>query len=261
MVQSRKTVDGDSELQSSKEFAPPYKEEKEPIGVDGLSKSSFEYNTYDITYKARTKTKTVRSHGGTGPASYNKVPEDFMSFYDDGQKYAYNIDDRILMRLNTNGQNATVATGDDIRKIERVSYGDSAVVKGAVSDDVIATIYYRSPRSDEMQTVDVNVEFLEGSASASNISGEAVNSDKRIEAMTQWERDIISKTGVNEMTLGKVCRVEFPRGQKFTVDVHGLDGDNIDRKLSDMERKINSAFRNTEIENIDITHEGELKWD
>jgi len=187
----------------------------------------------------------------------NDIPGGFYSFHHDGTKYAYNPTEKRLITIGDE-QHTTVAEGNDFYKFEKVDFPTRAVIKGAIEKDVQATIYYRSPRSDKMQLVTVNVQFMEGQAA--QITGKEVGSGRRIEALTRWERDIVSKHGTNERTLGKVTRVEFPRGHQFTVEVEGIGESKAGETGEERIRKhVSKAFRHSD--SVNVTHDGTLVWD
>lgn len=246
-----------ADINREKKFASEYREQKDEVDADHITEVTIQHHTLDITYFTKRGSKTVRCRGAMGPASYNDLPEGFYSFWHDGKQYAYSPDEVRLITVN-NEQNQTVAEGDDIYKFEMIGYPTRAVVKGSIDTDVQATIYYRSPRSDDMQSVTVKVNYME--SRAAEITGKEVGTGRRIEALTRWERDIVSKHGTNERTLGKVTRVEFPRGQKFTIEVEGLGenkGGNRGEEL--IEKRVKKAFRNSD--SVNVTHEGQLEWE
>lgn len=246
-----------ADIKREKKFASKYREEKEERDPENITSVTLEHHTVDITYFTRHGTKTVRCRGAMGKASYNDIPEGFYSFYHEGKQYAYNPEEKRLITVNKE-QNRTVAEGDEIYKFEMVHFPTRAPVKGAIDNDVEATVYYRSPRSDKMQSVTINVRFMEGQGV--NISGKEIGTGRRIEATTQWERDIVSKHGTKERTLGKVTRVEFPRGHRFTVEIEGI-GENKagERGEEAIARKVKKAFRYSD--SIDVTHEGPIEWE
>jgi hypothetical protein len=52
--------------------------------------------------------------------------------------------------------------------------------------------------------------------------------------------------------------VEFPRGQRFVVDVEGLGDRGVDRVREKLGRAAGSAVAEGE---VSVTHEGRLTWD
>ena len=69
----------------------------------------------------------------------------------------------------------------------------------------------------------------------------------------------MSKHGTKELTLGKVTRVEFPRGHRFTVDIEGIgDKKAGERGEEAIARKVKKAFRYSD--SINVTHEGLIEW-
>jgi hypothetical protein len=243
-----------------KEFAPEYAEKTEEIDPEEITATVLKHHTTDFTYFTRKGTKTVRCVSGQTPANYNETAEGFISFYDDGTEYAYNPEEQRLITINRNGENRTIAQADDFYKFENVQYPERAPVEVAVDTDVEATIYYRSPQSDRMQTVTIEVSLLEGNLSAPEISGKEVGTGRRIKAQTRWEREIVSKHGTTERPLGKVARVEFPKGHAFTVQVEGLGDETADRAPDQIANKVQSAFRSKGV-SVNVSHDGRLDWE
>lgn len=246
-----------ADIKREKDFASEYREETEELDPENISSVTLEHHTVDIHYHTRKGTKTVRCRGASGPASYNDIPDGFYSFWVEGKKYAYNPEEKRLITVGSE-QDTTVAEGDDIYKIELVSFPNRAVVEGGIDDEVEATIYYRSPRSEEMQSVTVKVSYLEGQAA--EITGKEVGTGRRIRARTRWERDIVSKHGTSERTLGKVTRVEFPKGHRFTVEIEGIDESKAGEQGEDrIAKRVKKAFRHSD--SIEVTYEGGLEWE
>lgn len=245
------------DIKREKKFASEYREKKEEVEAEQINSVALQHQVVDITYHTRRGTRTVRCQGAMEQASYNDIPEGFYSFHYDDKKYAYSPEEKRLLTLNDN-QNRTVAEGDGFYKFDIVNFPTRAVVEGAADTDVEAKIYYRSPQSDEMQSVLINVSYMEGEAA--QITGKEVGSGRRIEATTRWEREIVSKHGTSERTLGKVTRVEFPRGHTFSVDVEGLD----DSKAGELgeeriKSRVQKAFRTSNV-TVKVTHEGRMEW-
>lgn len=257
----------DSPDDSDTEFAPPYEEEYEELSREDVTKSTLKHNTVDMTYATRGgNTKTVRCVQPTEPYDDrdSDLPDGCITFFDPrtGDSYAFEIDALRLISRNTQGQNRTVATADDFQHFRKVVYPDPAPVEGAVEEGVEATIYYRSPKSDRMQTVMITVESVEGDHPY-RISGSEVGGDRRIEALTIDERE--ATTGWNGISLGKVARVEFPKGHRFTVDLEGLTNeqaeDAAERIESLIEAKYNKYNRGQEDIVATVTHEGQTNYD
>jgi hypothetical protein len=242
------------ELDIPKAFAKPYAEEYEELDQSEFKAVNVQHTAIDIEYHTRRGTKTVRSHGLNLPSDWNDIPEGFGSFYHDGRKYAYSPEQRKLMTVPRDGPNRTVAEGNDIYKVRAVTFGERAPVKGAIGTDREATIYYRSNRSDKMQTVTVWVKRLEGNRSASKITGTDENG-RRIEALTRWERDI----STYHTTLGKVARVEFPRGQRFTVEVEGISQKQARDRFDRLEKYASKAF--SDVDSVDVVGVESMEWD
>lgn len=251
------------DARDEKKFAAEYEEDLEEIPLDSVTGSKLTHgDTLDFTYRTSAGTRrTVRCYNGSPSASYNETPEGFYSFHADGNEYAYSPDEQRLISINRNGTDVTVATSEDIVRVEAVTFGEAAPVVGAVEKDVGATVYYRSPRSDAMQSVTVTVEYLEGREAASEFSG-TDDKGRRVEVRTRWERDIVARDRSCERTLGRVARVEFPRGKRLTVDVEGVPGDKIEDRLEAIERVIEGrAFRTDNDVEVSAEIDGELEWD
>lgn len=257
------TPDPIQDARGEKKFAAEYEEEIEEIALADVTGSKLTHgDVLDFTYRTNAGTRrTVRCYRGNEPASYNETPEGFYSFHADGREYAYSPDEQRLISINRNGSNVTVSTADDIVGVEVVTYGERAPVVGTVGKDVEATVYYRSPRSDAMQSLTVTVEFLEGRRSAAEFSG-TDDQGRRIEVRTHWERDIVARSGASDLTLGRVARVEFPRGKRLQVDVEGVPREKIEERLEEIERVIEGkAFRTDRGVEVSARTDGELKWD
>lgn len=250
-----------ADVRDEKRFASEYSERTERVELEDISKSLLTHgDALDFTYRTGPgSTRTIRCHHGRGPASYNEVPEGYYAFYHNGDKYGYSIEDRRIKSLNQGGTDVTVATENDILRVERVKYTERAVVEGAVGKDVQATVYYRSPASDRMQTMTIGVTYLEGRRSASEITGEA-DDGTRVKVLTRWERTIKVSVRGGYRTIGRVARVEFPKGHRFSVTVEGLGDDRAESKAESMERKLAKVFRHDDVD-IDVTHEGRLEWE
>lgn len=245
-----------------KRFAPEYEETTEEMPLADVTASKLEHgDTLDFTYRTSAGTlRTVRCFHGSPPASYNDNPEGFYSFYADGREYAYSPEEQRLITINRNGPNITVATADDIVRVEAVTFGEEAPVVGAAQTEVEATVYYRSPRSDRMQSVTLTVNMMEGRHSTSEFSGQD-DRGRRFEVRTRWERDIVVRNGANDQTLGRVARVEFPRGKRLSVDIEGVPGDKIEDRLETVERKVANAFSHDRGVEVSVELDGDLEWD
>lgn len=242
---------------TNKEYASKYRENSEERDPQSITPTTLKLHTLDITYTTPHGTKTVRSTNAIPKASYNDIPDGFHSFHYDGQKYAYNPEKTQLISINTN-QNHTLATKDDIQRIEKIDFPTAVPVKGNIDTDVDATVYYRSPRSDTMQSVTITVQHMEGIADV--IYGADNTGERQIEATTRWERDIKSRHRTEKRTLGKVTRVEFPRGHQFTVDLEGMDNATAENHAEEqIEKALRNVFQHTD--SVTVTHDGELNWD
>jgi len=248
-----KTAEGTEQ----KEYAEEYDEEIETIDTDSISGRRLRHDTTDITYwTGQETTRTVRARAASRSSSYNSVPEGFYGFYHDGTQYAYSPEENQLVSLASQSP-VTVATDEQIVRFEDVSYPEKAVVDGAPQEDVEATVYYRTPRSDEIQSITMNVGHMEGRNAPVWISGSEVEGDRRIEATIVDERVI--KTTVPELTLGRVARVEFPKGHRFSLTVEGLTDEAVKDELPGwIENKVDKVFRTKDVE-LNVSHEGRME--
>lgn len=251
------TQTGRSEQTDSKSFAPPYSETTEGIDPDTLSAERMRYNAFDFTYETHSGTRTVRSVRATSADRADYIPEGATKFWYEGRQYAFFPGECRMMSVGRDKQNVTVATADELVAVEEVTFPSPAPVEGGVSEGAEATIYYRSPQSDSMQSVTIEAEFIEGEGG--RITGSDVGSDRQIEVLTRWERTITSRQGGKEQSLGRTARVEFPRGRKFVVEVEGM--------MTDQSEKVKQRIRDNVrgrpgLENItvDVCDVGGLKW-
>lgn len=238
-----------------KEFAGEYRETYEDVDLDHLRGSTMKYNAYDITYLTHSGKKTVRSIQAHESIAQRESLDGFAVFWADGKKYGFHLEEKRLITVNKK-QNHTVATRDDIVSVKKVNYPSPAPRKGSVETGVEATIYYRSPRSDKMQQVTVQVDSLEGHAV--EVTGNEVGTTRRITALSKYERDIKSNVRGKERALGKVARIEFPRGHRFRVDVEGLSTNQLEGIEDQMKRALQSKLNN-HVE-IDVTLEDTIDW-
>lgn len=256
------TTTKSAENTDEKKYAEEYHEETEEIDADEVTAHRLSHKTTDITYvTGQGTTRTVRVYGATPASSYNNVPEGFYGFFHNrDKKYAYSPEQDKLISIPSRDKTITVAESGDIIRYEAVSYPERAPVDGAVQEDVEATVYYRSPRSDSIQSVTIRVDHMEGRYPAM-ITGEEVDGDRLIEATLVHSRKI--KTTVPENTLGRVARVEFPKGHQFTLTVEGLTDQKVtDSRVESAEQKLKSFFeRHAHSDGIDVTltHEGRME--
>ncbi|MFC6770299.1 hypothetical protein ACFQDD_01955 [Halorubrum pallidum] len=241
----------------AKEYAEEYHEAIEEIGVEKVTVDRLRRKTTDITYwTGQGTTRTVRIYGATESSSYNSFPEGFYGFYHNGKKYAYSPEQDKLISIPSRDKTITVADSEAIIRYEEVNFPERAVVDGAVQKGVEATVYYRTPRSDSIQSVTMRVKHVEGRYPA-QISGPEVDGDRRIEASIKHDRTI--QTTVPDMTLGRVARVEFPKGHQFSLAIEGIEDDRVtDARIESVEQKIKSAFRG-KADDVTLSHEGHIE--
>lgn len=260
------TANSESESKP-KEFADPYEESYEELSPDEVTKSILQYATVDMTYKThRGNTKTVRSIKASEPYDGSDLTDadGCVTFYDsgNGDSYAFHVETQRLISRNKQSQNRTVATAEDFQQFRKVDYPDPAPVKGGIEEGVDATIYYRSPLSDRMQTVTIAVDSIEGGVAYYRIVGYEVNGDRRIEALTSYDREL--RKVPSGTSLGKVARVEFPKGHQFTIELEGMTTDQVEdapeRIKNLVESKYNKYSRQNEAITATVTHDGQTTY-
>jgi hypothetical protein len=248
-----------------KEYADPYEEEVEAIDLDALVGASAIRRTIDLTYRTNKGTrKTVRMIGASEPIDstaerYGIEKDGLLDFYDDGDHLAYHPENRVLKSLRKDGPNATLARDGRIIKADRVQYPDNAVIDGARQDGVEATVYYRSSRSEGVTSMDVEV--TRDSDRDAVIRADRLSDGQGVEIHPRYDRKIEKR--FPDQYLGRVCRIEYPRGHRFTVDVEGLADDRVDESTIE---SIESALSGRsgplrDGETANVSHEGRLERD
>lgn len=242
-------------------FAESYREDITDRDPDEVSHSLFTGSTIlDLTYLTRANNeRTLRVMTAMSPGKYDDYPEGFLAFHHGNTRYAYNPEQRVLMTANRDAENRVVAKGDQIRTISEVRFPTAAVVVGKPQKDVEAKVFYRSNRSGRIKTMQVEVDFMEGRHSPGSFAGHSIGLDTRVDLLTRWERTI-ETTGKRGRTLGRVVRVEFPRGHRFVVDVHGIENDAAERVRSQIRHKIDGLYRDSTIK-ARVEHEGPIPND
>lgn len=242
-------------------FAKHYREETTDHSPADVSASMFATETVvDFTYVTlQGSRRTIRAVNPTGPASYNDVPEGFFGFWVGGSRYAYNPDDQRIITISRDGQTRTVAESDQVRSITEIEYPTRAVVVGAIQEDVTVQVFYRSNQSGRIKSMEVEVEHIEGKYAIGELTGHSVDLDARVEVRTKWEREIKTK-GRRGRTLGRVVRVEFPRGHRFVVDVHGLKERDLEHAPERIRSAISRRLNTREIDAV-VSHDGPIPHD
>lgn len=215
----------------------------------------------DITYRSRFAnygTKTVRSVGAIEATDRDNAPEGSVAFWDDGKKYAYHPEEQVLYSLEGDSPRRISEDGGIVR-IEDVGFKQRVPLDGAVQEGVEAEVYYWSSRSGNLTSVTIAVDRCEENTSNPwRLSGkDASDSTRRIEAEVRHEREITSKPfGGNKQRLGRVARVEFPKGHRYTVDLNGLPDD----KARDAVENIKSRLtKRRGYDDVSVEHEGRIQ--
>lgn len=250
-------------LQDGKQYVgPEYREKTEEIDPEEVSGVTLRHHTVDISYRSRVskRRKTVRSNGAVEATEYNSTPEGFYGFWNDGQHLAYNPEERRLVSLEGDHPQ-TLASGDEIHRIERVQFPQRPPVVGAVQEGAEAEVFYFSERSGNLNSVTIEVERVEENTDNPwRITGKDVTDrDRRVEAMVRDERDITSKQWASkEVHLGKVARVEFPLGHRYVVDIYDLPDDRAGKAIEKIQKRLT---RRRGYNDVDVSHEGRIPDD
>jgi hypothetical protein len=240
------------------EYADPYEESSERVDHSSLSAEHMGYHTYDITYPTPSGTKTVRVRSATQTTRIDTVPDHYAYFWDDGRRLAYSPTDHRLVSLERDGVPMTLAQGDGIDRIEKVTYPPGAPVCGAIQTGVDATVYYRSARTGTMQEMEMHVRREE--AEGWRLTGKRLSDGSRVEVHTRGERDTNVRHYPAWQTLGKTARVEMPRGCQYTVDVENLPVEKGDDYADRIKSAIEGISRHDSVD-VTVTNDGELSWE
>jgi len=244
----------DANSSTNKEFAEEYYEETEEIELGEVTATTLR-DPIDFTYKTYNGTKTVRSISAHSSLHFS---DNLYVFYDSGTQYGFNIESKTLYSVDQSRETPihTIASPDDILTVEQVSFPTRAPVVGAIQTDVPATIYYRSPRSDQMQSVEIEVSHNENDIL---FEGESTQNGDWIRALCIHERTIQKEHP--QRHLGRVTRVEFPRGQSFTVNIEGIPDDNIAEIEDRLESTIEGTYPIPDDAAISVSHSRQLYWE
>jgi len=186
------------------------------------------YNGYDaLTVRYTSPNGEVCETRGGEPRTPGVMEDDDLTgvVFGHGKKYVYGPDEG-LRTLPYNGQGQTLGKPGQVHAIIGIDYPKPVPVDGAVQEGVVATIYYRSNRSGNVKTVDVDVEMIEGHAGKHQLAGREADGDRRFEALTAWDRTLATK--YPNRTLGRVCRVEYPPGYEITITAENVTEDRIE---------------------------------
>lgn len=250
-----------------KRFADPYEESYEDVPLDNLP---VRHKAVDLTYRTHKGTrKTVRSTYMSEPSDSDRKQHGFgedepwWMFHGEGDGYyAYHTDERILKSLDTSilrdGQDVTLASGDDILSAKRVKYPEPAVIDGTRQDGVEATVYYRSPRSDSIVSVDVMIE--NDYDHDPEMQATRQSDGERLYVWPRYHRKLLKGSRSGGTFLGRVCRVEFPVGHRYTVDVRGLPDYKADEYIERIQKAVDGAYRYDDVE-TEVTHDGRIDRD
>jgi len=208
---------GEQDTDTGKQLAPPYEESPTDIARENLTPERMSQNPVDINYLTfGGNEKTVRCSGAVPPTPHNDVPTGCVEFQSNGTHYRYDTTENRLLSVGYRTQ--TVARPDQITSIELVQYPDPAVVTGVVQEGVDATVYYRSPRSDRIQEITIAVETV----SDQGLTLTGTKNEGQYISQIDRERNVMADTEQGWKRIGKVARVEFPKGHQYTVAVEGL---------------------------------------
>ena len=252
---------------TNKTFAPDYEEEKEHIEVEEIDSFDLENNVIELTYRNQGEPQTVRSYRAHKiRESHNSVEngdltEEFHTFFHDGKKYAFNPITTTLVSIGDVVYTLAEAPSD-FETCNIIRFQGSAPIAGTIQEDVIATIYYESPRSPNIQSVKIEVNNL-SNYNVNEIRGDRVSDGQSIKAHTVEDRKIVKDSIDNEELLGRVKRVEFPFGSELTVRIEGISPEQIESKQDRIEQaikdKLHGDHRDTETK-ISTDNVSEAEW-
>jgi len=220
---------------------------------DGGGKTAieFEYTT------SHGNTKVVRSLQATKASEHDTecFPDDAdlegvsaFTFYDGGDGYAYTDDGRLW----SYGADHTYRCVGDVDAVYRVDLPEAAPITGAIQGDVDVTVHYRSTRSGNMKQMrleDVSIDW-EGD----RVRGYHARRDRTVEVEAVFERSVTTK-GTREVEVGKVARIDFPAGHRYTVDAYNVPDDDAGR----VHAAVEEAVRMVEDDyDADVTHDGRI---
>ena len=244
----------DTDSSTSKEFAAEYYEQTKEINLSEITATTLR-DPIDFTYKTYNGTKTVRSISAHSSLHFS---DELYVFHDNDTKYGFNIESKTLYSVDQSRETPihTIASPDDILTVERISFPTRVPVVGAIQKNVPATIYYRSPRSDQMQSVEIEVSHNENDIL---FEGESTQNGDWVRALCIQERTIQKEHP--QRHLGRVTRVEFPRGQAFTVKIEDISDDNIAEIEDRLESTIKGTYPIPSDANISVSHDRQIQWD
>jgi hypothetical protein len=239
---------------TTKKFADEYHEQAEKISLSQITTTTLR-NPIDFTYKTYNGTKTVRSISAHSSLNFS---DELFVFYDNDTKYGFNVESKTLYTVDRSRETPIrkIASPDNILTVEQISFPTRAPVVGAIQTDVPATIYYRSPRSDQMQSIEIKVSHNENDIL---FEGESTQNGDWIRALCIHERTIRKEHP--QRHLGRVTRVEFPRGQSFTVNIEGISDDNIAEIEDRLESTIDGTYPIPDDATISVSHSEQLYWE
>lgn len=250
-----------SEVGASGPLATNYREETTTHEPDRVDKQVL-IDAEAVTVKYRTSrgsTQQVRGDNPRQPRSYEADVKGILIGHGDN-RFAYQPDEAVLRSVNRN-QNVTLAEGKDILTVTTTEYPKPAPVAGAVQEDVNATVFYRSTQSEAIKSKTLEISTCEGRGDHFRFYGE--NEDGTdYEIVTDRQRELTLRFG-DKRTLGRVVRVEFPEGHRYTVDIKGLTDDDateiFGRKTTKvLEQAIDGQLDTRDIE-VEATHDGQIE--
>jgi hypothetical protein len=253
---------------TGKWIATEYREHSTKYDPDEVELSDLQaqfkrgHDVLEVDYYAPNgQLKSVRGNRPEIPGGVMNEPEREGLVFGHGPKYHLTPEGELRTApYKDTGQR--LAEPEDVLKITGVDFPSAVPTEGAVQEGVTATVFYRSNRSGSVNTVDVNVDHMDGHASKFSFSGYEADDDRRFEVSNCHER-ILKRKGRHETTLGRVVRVEFPAGHQFTVKAKNLTDEGAERVSAErvkeeLQSLMSSSHDEADVE-LEVTHDGRIQ--
>lgn len=198
----------------------------------------------------RHSTKTVEGTRPDTPPGYREHPapqDDGLAFWSNGDHYLLDTENGVLYKHGDDWRKIS----DEIRGIWELSYPDPASVVGDIEEGKMVTVHYVTRYGNE-NSFKMKAEHIDGVRSDISISGTRENG-KRVQVGSALDRRVEGR-----QFMGYTSRIEFPRGEEFSVKVensHNLTPKKIEEAIEEA-----TPYGDDDVE-ISVEREGELTWD